>query len=264
MRNYNSHQDSLIHWQLFATAYGTLPALQTRRYTLPAGERLQPMISALTSPTHSWLVKLRLRLRIRAGEDEEEPGGGVDVNVLPALHNLKALYIAGAVGVDDGVVRAWGRAAVHDRRFQRLEVLSLRGFAAVTENVLGYATWITALRWLDLTACHWSVANTAGHWEQIGVEEWKAGRLLEKEQAPERSPMVQVRMGNYRKPASANQEMRFVRILKPVDQKKRKAAAAEERKPVQKPVMRQKRLKNMGDLLAEFQNPPPRKGGPRQ
>jgi len=248
----NSRQDSLILWQLFATAYGPLPRLQPREYSLAAGERLRPLVNALGSPTNSWLVKLRLRI----------PGDGeLDLAVLPALTNLKTLHVAGAVGVDDGVVRAWARAAVHDRRFERLEVMSLRGFAAVTEKVLGYATWIGRLRWLDLTACHWSVANTGGEWEQVGVEEWKVGRRREKER--EGAPLVKVRMGDYSKPGKAGrsyQEMRFVRVEKPVEERKRKAANTVKR-TVQKPVMRQKRLKNMGDLLAEFQNPPARSRG---
>jgi hypothetical protein len=236
--------DSFAVWCAFITAYkGRIPE---RDYRLPEDERLPPLIKALNG---SWLVKLRLVV-----SDSTAP----DLGQLPQLRNLRGLYVTGrgeGGSVDDGLVRTWSRAAAHGGAWHALEVLSLRGFPGVTEMSLReYVHSFPKLRWLDLSRCHWSVQNTAGSgWVQVGWEMWKEMRRRAK--GGERPSVVKVVLGAYRKPSGRAQEMRFVRVGEE-DKKRKPPPPPPKETKIMPPVVRRKRFKDMGDLLAEFQNPP--------
>ncbi|KAA8897069.1 hypothetical protein FN846DRAFT_964258 [Sphaerosporella brunnea] len=249
--------DAFPVWAAFVQAYPAEAAagvMGGRAYSLPSTERLAAVVGSVNAPGAQWLVKLRLSAPSTSAAEE--------LVVLSELRNLRAMYISssgGTGGVDDALIRAWSRAVVHDARvFLQLQLLSLRGFPCVTEKSLTYLSHFPAsLKRLDLSGCHWSVQNVGGAgWELVSATRWRA------EKTPAQVPTVKVVIGReYRKPRRADlvQEMRLVRVEKVEKKRKADTAVAAAAAAANKPVVRKKRLVDMGDLLAEFQFPRPRK-----
>jgi len=252
--NTSRKKDTLPTWALFATAYPG-EELGSRAYNLPPSSRLPVLIGVLArNASFGWLVKLSFSL--------SETISDSDLRALPGISNLQTLCVSrgcGGTEVDDGIVRSWCRAAVQSAGFSRLRVLRLRGCGRVTSNVLVYTEWVRGLRWLDLTGCHGSVVCDPGNgWELVGVEVYKADRRewKKREEVAGVRPVVKIKLGVYNK-AGGDREVRFVRRRDEAGTAsvKRKAGDTVPEKKKVGAVVRRKRMKDMGDLLAEFQNP---------
>ena len=195
--------------------------------------------------------------------------------------------------VTDGLVRSWCRAAVHNPSgpsspssetccFSRLHTLSLHGFAGVTANVLEYASWLPELHWLDLSFCHPSTAiptastttttttttvptktTASSPWEKVPSDTWKAMRrewkqLRKQGKGRWHSLVISVTMPGLPATKRGYEPVAtFVRSGSGSGVVSKRKRLADKGTPGigkgTRPVMRKKRIKDLKDVLAEFQ-----------
>jgi hypothetical protein len=199
----------------------------------------------VSSSGFTWLVDLSFRL------SEAMTDG--DLLTVPHLENLRSLYVVpspdATATVDDGLVRMWCRAAVHHGRFSKLETLAVKGFGRVSVNVFEYTSWIKSLQLLDCGSRFVGSAERNPFWKPVQVE---AFRQRLKEVRGEGVPVIDVHLGLSRG-GQRRRDGDALFVRRPKDM----ALVPVKRKheiPVTKgpKVIRQRKMKDMGDLLAEF------------
>ena len=109
------------------------------------GDYTKPLIS----PSFQWITFLTLSNITISRKDLINLGNLVNLGVL----TIGSGVLAPDVGLEDGVVRAWGRAAVEADAFSLLRVLNLRHQRHVTPKVFQYLRHFPLLSLFNLENC---------------------------------------------------------------------------------------------------------------
>lgn len=168
-------------WKAFALAYAKqkVPFVKRRQHVIyhPTMSFID-YINPLKSSSFSWLTFLTLAniTCLRS-----------DLAKLSLIVNLAVLTVDKGVrcpdfGLEDGVLRAWGRSAVESDGFSMLRVISLRGQRYLSSQVFSYLQGFPALALLILEGCSIGIndqgtALRAG-WKYSTGQRWK-GPLAE-------------------------------------------------------------------------------------
>ncbi|KAL9127182.1 MAG: hypothetical protein Q9217_003890 [Psora testacea] len=148
-----SQLDSVRVWKAFAIAYPNAPEKRLLRKTMIIENPNMPLssyIEPIDSPSFHWLNFLSLQ-NIKCPRTA--------LLQIPRLMNLAALTIgegiyAPDIGVDDSMVRTWGRIAATDSNaFTMLRVLSLRGQSCITSRIFEYLDAFPMLAVLNIDGC---------------------------------------------------------------------------------------------------------------
>ena len=136
----NSQLDSLHAWKVFAAVYpddNHEKGLKRRQQTISKPNMSLPdYIKPITSLSFAWITYLTL---------SHVTCSRFDLIHLSELTNIGTLTIGTGVeapetGLDDGIVRAWTRAATETGAFSMLRVLACRSQRGITSNIFTYLT----------------------------------------------------------------------------------------------------------------------------
>lgn len=150
-------------WAMFREAYKDEPEadiLTLRRYALSESSPLIPAIPRISSPNFAFLVMLDLRAATHLSRDDF-----TDITHIP---NLCSIHITDTQEIDDMVVRAWSRSAVHTRKLSRLWYISIHNCSTVTPRSLEYILNITSVRIVDFRGCE-KISRPSVGWIQDGT-----------------------------------------------------------------------------------------------
>ena len=148
-----SEIDSLYAWKVFAAAYPKDGDKRLRRRyqiirnpNMDLGDYIKPLLS----PSFHWITFLTLSNIICSRHDL--------VNV-STLDNIGALTIghgveASDIGLEDSIVRSWGRAATENGSFSRLRVFACRAQRAMTNQVFDFISEFPVLTMFVVEDCN--------------------------------------------------------------------------------------------------------------
>lgn len=144
--------DSVRVWKAFASVYSDEldPSLKIKRHVVPIPNmKLFEYIRPVTSPAFEWLTFLTLS-NITCSR--------TDLIQISQLTNLGALAIGPAIrapdiGLDDSVIRSWGKTATESNAFSVLRVLSCRSQREISLRVFDCLTQLPALAIFNVEDC---------------------------------------------------------------------------------------------------------------
>lgn len=242
------------------------PKARTRREKLPRTTPLHSMIAPISNPRGTWIVHLNLHHCDGYSRD--------DLLGIPEIPNLGALgfsYNQNGTRLDDGIIRSWCRSAAHLGKLSMLKVLILRNHQGVTARSLEFLAWIKGLEVVELTGCLLDGRKFHSTKPEGWVRDYELAQGLEKDcdileamkgcqTDVERRKLV-LHIGDMAPRATKNHDFDcyvFRRDRKKPSCEKRKATTGSGKEtclPPKKPratTVRDSRMKDMGDLLAEF------------
>ncbi len=146
----NRRLDSVHIWKLFAYVYLGVEDLKHRQHViLKPDSPFKSYIDPLVSITFHWITFLTLSQIICSR---------TDLLQLTKLKNLGVLTIGQGlacpiIGIDDSLVRAWGRAAAESDAFSTLRVFQCRSQKQITTKVLHYLNDFPSLALFTFEDC---------------------------------------------------------------------------------------------------------------
>lgn len=149
---WSSKLDSLRIWKVFASAY---PGEDDETLNLKEHVILCPRgsftsyITPLISPSFHWITFLTLSFITCTRTDLLQLSRLVNLGVLSICEDVNCSDI----GLDDGIIRSWGRAAAESNAFSMLRVLTCRSQREITSRVLNYLNEFPSLALFAVEDC---------------------------------------------------------------------------------------------------------------
>ena len=145
--------DSLYAWKVFATAYPQEgdKKLRRRYQVIPKpnmafGEYIKPLVS----PSFQWITFLTLSNITCSRHDLISVSKLTNIGALTIGHGVEAPD----AGLEDSIVRAWGRAVTEIGAFSRLRVFACRAQYAITSQVFDYISQFPSLAIFAVEDCN--------------------------------------------------------------------------------------------------------------
>ncbi|MCJ1471065.1 hypothetical protein MMC07_009713 [Pseudocyphellaria aurata] len=169
-----SDLDSLRIWKVFASAY---PGEDDETLNWKDHVILRPegsftsYITPLISPSFQWITFLTLSFITCSRTDLLQLSRLVNLGVLSICEEVSCSDI----GLDDGIIRSWGRAAAESNAFSMLRVLNCRSQREITSRVLNYLNDFSSLAVFAVEDCnigpqHKRLALSLGWQYKTGVD----------------------------------------------------------------------------------------------
>ncbi|KAL7273643.1 hypothetical protein RUND412_003485 [Rhizina undulata] len=233
-----------------------------RRDQVPGYEPIAPLLSAISSQTCKWLVILELH-----------PYSGCtrfDLLEIANIPNLGALDVSHVDGleIDDGIIHAWSRAASQQGKLQKLKVLQMKGHQSISINALKSLACIESLLIVNISECRierkdFHEAKRLG-WTATDPElnddlspELMLHQLRDDEAVGVERLVAHIKMGAcsfiyFGRPAVFRRARMFDRSLKRSEHPGAEAANDGEGSLKKQRTVRERKRKDVGDLLSEF------------
>ncbi|MCJ1246569.1 hypothetical protein MMC30_003777 [Trapelia coarctata] len=145
--------DSLYAWKVFAAAYPREGDKSLRRRyqiirkpNMALGDYIKPLVSL----SFQWIAFLTLSNITCSRHDLINVSKLTNIGALTIGHGVEAPD----VGLEDSVVRAWGRAATENGAFSRLRVFACRAQRAITSQVFDYLSQFPSLTMFVVEDCN--------------------------------------------------------------------------------------------------------------
>ncbi|KAL9586713.1 MAG: hypothetical protein Q9212_000721 [Teloschistes hypoglaucus] len=148
--------DSARLWKTFVTSFGNQgdDEMRYKRLALPdKSMRLCDGIKPMTSPSFAWITFLALANICLTREELIRISRVANLGML-TINPLYGDYIGQDIGLDNNLVRAWGRAASEAGAFSKLRILVLNDVTCrfLTDSVFKYLRGFPALGMLLVPA----------------------------------------------------------------------------------------------------------------
>lgn len=147
-----SKLDSIRIWKAFASAYPGEDdeTLNQKEHVIlnPEGS-FTSYLTPLISPTFHWITFLTLSFITCSRTDLLQLSRLVNLGVLSICEKVKCPDI----GLDDSIIRSWGRAAAESDAFSMLRVLNFRSQKEITSKVLTYLNDFSSLALFAVEDC---------------------------------------------------------------------------------------------------------------